>query len=81
VRLPFTRVRSGTRWPRIHQRDRSALWFGPSAGKPGVNRFDDPAGLFRVCYLGTTMDVCFAETFLRNPPVRILALEDLANRR
>jgi hypothetical protein len=24
--------------------------------------------------------VCFAETFLRNPPVRILALDDLAGR-
>jgi len=24
--------------------------------------------------------VCFAETFLRNPPVRILALDDLASR-
>ena len=47
---------------------------------PGVNRFDDPAARFRVCYLGTTIDVCFAETFLRNPPVRILALEDLAAR-
>ena len=33
-----------------------------------------------VCYLGTTLEVCFAETFLRNPPVRILALDDLAGR-
>ena len=45
-----------------------------------MNRFDDPAGRFRVCYLGTTIDVCFAETFLKNPPGLILALEDLANR-
>jgi|HubBroStandDraft_1064217.scaffolds.fasta_scaffold00516_7 hypothetical protein len=77
VRLPLSRVRAGTRWLRIHPRDKSALWFGPAAGKPGVNRFDDPTGRFRVCYLGTTIEVCFAETFLRNPPVRILALEDL----
>ena len=33
-----------------------------------------------MCYLGTTLDVCFAETFLRNPPVRILALDDLDGR-
>jgi hypothetical protein len=33
-----------------------------------------------VCYFGTTLEVCFAETFLRNPPVRILALDDLAGR-
>jgi len=77
VRLPLSRVRAGTRWLRIHPRNQSALWFGPAAGMPGVNRFDDPAERFRVCYLGTTIDICFAETFLRNQPVRILAFEDL----
>jgi hypothetical protein len=41
---------------------------------------DHPAGRFRVSYFGTTLEVCFAETFLRNPPVRILALDDLAAR-
>jgi hypothetical protein len=45
-----------------------------------VHRFDDPEGDFRVCYFGTSLEVCFAETFLRNPPVRILALDDLADR-
>ena len=44
------------------------------------HRFDDPVGRFRVCHFGTTIEVCFAETFLRNPPVRILALDDLAER-
>ena len=33
-----------------------------------------------MCYFGTNSDVCFAETFLRNPLVRILALDDLADR-
>ena len=37
-------------------------------------------GRFRVCYLGTTVEACFAETFLRHPPVRILTLADLADR-
>jgi hypothetical protein len=45
-----------------------------------IHRFDDPLGRFRVCYLGTTVEACFAETFLRNPPVRILSLADLADR-
>jgi len=79
-RLSLSRVRAGTHYLRIHARQRSALWFGPSAGHLPINRFDDPAGRFRTCYLGTTIDVCFAETFLRNPPVRILAIEDLAAR-
>ena len=65
---------------RIHAEARNALWFGPGSGRQPIHRFDDPAGRFRVCYFGTTVEVCFAETFLRNPPVRILALDDLAGR-
>lgn len=65
---------------RIHAQARSALWFGPGSGRRPIHRFDDPAGRFQVCYFGTTVEVCFAETFLRNPPVRILALDDLAGR-
>ena len=79
-RLPLRRVRSGTRWMRIHAQARNALWVGPARGHPPIHRFDDPAGRFRICYFGTTLEVCFAETFLRNPPVRILALEDLVSR-
>ena len=79
-RLPLSRVPAGTRWLRIHVRGSNALWFGPAAGSLPVHRFDDPSSRFKVCYLGTTIDVCFAETFLRNPPVRILALGDLADR-
>ena len=59
---------------------RGALWFGPGSGRQQIHRFDDPAGRFGVCYLGTTLEVCFAETFLRDPPVRIVALNDLATR-
>ncbi len=79
-RLPLTCVRVGSRWMRIHVQARNALWFGPGSGRQPIHRFDDPTGRFRVCYLGTTFEVCFAETFLRNPPVRILALDDLAGR-
>ena len=79
-RLPLSRVRAGTHWLRIHAQARSPLRFGPARGRPAIHRFDDPSGRFRVCYFGTTLEVCFAETFLRNPPVRILALDDLAGR-
>jgi len=79
-RLPPSRVRAGTRWMRIHARASNALCFGPARGQPPIHRFDDTAGRFRVCYFGTTLEVCFAETFLCNPPVRILALDDLAAR-
>jgi hypothetical protein len=79
-RLPLRSLRAGSRLMRIHAPARRALWFGPGSGRQPIHRFDDPAGRFRVCYLGTTLAVCFAETFLRNPPVRILALADLAGR-
>jgi hypothetical protein len=79
-RLPLSRVKAGSRWMRIHGRARNALCFGPASGRPPIHRFDDPNGQFRVCYFGTNIEVCFAETFLRNPPVRILSLEDLAGR-
>jgi RES domain len=65
---------------RIHHRYRKPLWFGPGSGIQAIHRFDDPEGQFGVCYFGTNPAVCFAETFLRNPPVRILALDDLADR-
>lgn len=78
--VKLVRIRAGTQLMRIHARSRDALWFGPARGDLPVHRFDDPLGRFRVCYLGTTRDVCFAETFLRNPPVRILAMGDLQNR-
>jgi len=79
-KLPLTRIQIGSSWIRVHTKARNALWFGPARGKPPVHRFDDPNGRFRVCYLGTNEEVCFAETFLRNPPVRILSLDDLADR-
>jgi hypothetical protein len=79
-RLPSIQVKAGTRWMRIHAPGRNALWFGPGSGRQPIHRFDDPEKRFPVCYFGTTLEVCFAETFLRNPPVRILALDDLAGR-
>lgn len=79
-RLPLNRVRVGSHWMRIHAQGKSSLWFGPGSGRQPIHRFDDPTGRFRVCYLGTSFEVCFTETFLRNPPVRILALDDLAGR-
>ena len=79
-RLPLSHVKAGTRWMRIHAHGRNALWFGPGSGRQPIHRFDDPEGRFGISYFGTTLEVCFAETFLRNPPVRILALDDLAVR-
>lgn len=76
-RLPIDLAKEGASWQRIHKRDRDPLWFGPREGRPPIGRFDDPDRVFRVCYLGTTMAACFAESFLRTPPVRTIALAEL----
>ena len=80
-RLPIDTIKPGAQWVRIHSSHREALWFGPALGMPPVHRFDDPSGEYRTCYLSTRIAGAFAETFLRNPPVRVLALSDLATRR
>src|SRR5271165_1266415 len=76
-RLPVSRIRSGRVFWRIHSPAHDALWFGPKPGGPPLNRFDDPEREFHICYLAMSGEVAFAETFLRNPPVRILGLMDL----
>lgn len=65
---------------RIHRSGHGPIWFGPGAGKPAAYRFDAPRGEFGVCYLGRTPEASFAETFLRQPPVRLVTLGDLAGR-
>jgi hypothetical protein len=79
-RLPITKVTAGTRWFRVHASTRGVPWFGPAASSPPIHRFDDPAGRFHVCYLALGIEASFSETFLRNPPVRILEFDDLGAR-
>jgi RES domain len=88
--LPLRRLAAGSPLYRVHRRELDPLWFGPAAGATATNRFDDPlwdeppdvvpGPRFQVCYLGTSPASCFAETFLRNPPVRLLSLADLSRR-
>jgi hypothetical protein len=72
-------VAAGARLWRVHAADLAPLWFGPAAGDPPRNRFDDPArgagagDTFGVCYLGLTPEAAFAESFLRRPGVRLLS--------
>jgi hypothetical protein len=65
---------------RIHRPHRDALCFGPLLGAPPLFRFDDPEGKYKVCYVGTTIEVAFAETFLREPPVVLVSRAALADR-
>jgi hypothetical protein len=65
---------------RIHRTEYTPVWFGPGPDKPPAYRFDAPAGEFGVCYFGRTPEASFAETFLRQPPVRLISMQDLASR-
>jgi RES domain len=80
-RLPLEDVPAGTEWWRIHRKIHDPLFFSPPTGYPPAGRFDASDGSFRVCYLGSSAEVSFAETFLRGPvPDLILAQSDLEQR-
>jgi hypothetical protein len=72
VTLPMDVLGVGTRVVRIHKIGNTEPFFGPEAGGAPTHRFHDPRGEFRVCFLGEDPSASFAETFLRDPPVRLL---------
>lgn len=80
ARLTALMVGRGTTVTRIHRSASIEPFFGPRPGDPPAHRFDDPLGEFRVCYLGEHASASFVETFLRNPPVRIVTRAELAKR-
>lgn len=61
---------------RIHLANAAPEWYGPGADSPPTGRFDDPEGTYGVCYFGNSFAAAFAETLLRNPPKRLLSLDD-----
>lgn len=74
--LPIETVATGTVLRRIHRSDLGAVHFG----KAGHSRFDDPQGMFGVCYLGASLEAAFAETCLRAVGTTILSWAFLAER-
>ena len=79
-KLPVDSISKPDTLYRIHRSVHGPLWFGPGAGNPAAYRFDAPGGEYGVCYFGVTPGASFAETFLRTPPVRLIAMEELAAR-
>lgn len=78
AKLPLRRLPRGETFFRIHLARHRPLWFGPARGEPPTNRFDDPSGVYRVCYLGCSVEAAFVEKLLRAPPVRVLSRRALA---
>ena len=78
--LPLVTLGAGTSIARIHWSSTIEPFFGPKPDTPPTHRFHDPLGKFRVCFIGENDSASFAETFLRNPPVRLITRAELAPR-
>lgn len=70
--LPLRIVAAGARLSRIHRRTLDPIYFSPGPGQPPRNRFDSASGRFGVLYAAEEFAVCFAETLLREPTVRLV---------
>lgn len=78
--LPALKLAADCVFWRVHGTARDPRWLGPAPGEPPGNRFDAPAGEYRVCYLGDSPEVAFAETFLRGSRTRMLERASLSAR-
>lgn len=78
--LPLTDLAAGTTLLRIHRESRSPLFFSPGPGCPPAGRFDSATSRFGVMYLAVTFEGAFAETVLRNPARRLVAMGEIAGR-
>ena len=76
--LPTHPIDAGSVLYRCHRARFGPLHFGTGNA---VNRFDDPAHTFGVCYLATSYEAAFVETFLREPGKTLLSLDEVDARR
>ena len=64
--LPVRRLPEGATLYRAHRIGVDPVFFGPRGPHP-VNRFDDPGGTFKVCYLGLHEAAALVEGVLHQP--------------
>jgi hypothetical protein len=79
-RLPVATLAAGAALWRIHRRAYGPVWFGPAPGAPPENRFDAPAGEFRVCYFGQSLEAAFVETLVRGRSRLLVSRAELRER-
>lgn len=80
ARLPIAVFAPGKTWHRIHRSSDPPLHFGPPPGSPPLNRFDAPAGEYRVLYLGLSLSAAFVETLVRNPAIPFVERSEVETR-
>lgn len=72
-------IPAGSSFVRIHWKTNGAVFFGPQPGFTPANRFDAPAGEYRVLYGALDVAGAYIETVLRRPG-RILRRADAYGR-
>jgi hypothetical protein len=77
--LRLRRLRDGSVFHRIHRKTLSALFFGPAGPLP-VQRYDDPAGGYKMLYLALDLETAFGETMVRVPTVSDVLSSDVGLR-
>jgi len=70
--LRSTILETGEIIVRVHRKLQGAVFFGPEPGSSPQNRFDAPAGQFRVLYAAQRLEGAFVETVLRRPGNRVV---------
>jgi hypothetical protein len=75
---PITRVVAGQMLYRVHPANRNARFYGK---RDGTWRWDDPANVYGVLYVGLTREGPFAETLLRRPKERAIVWSEVDKRR
>ena len=77
--LRLRRMREGAVFHRIHRKTLSPLFFGPAGATP-PQRYDDPAGGYKLLYLALDLETAFGETLVRVPTVTDVLSSDVAVR-
>lgn len=74
--LRLRRLREGAVFHRIHRKTLSPLFFGPAGATP-LQRYDDPAGGYKLLYLALDLETAFGETLVRVPTVTDVLSSDV----
>lgn len=80
ARLPIDTISTAQVLHRVHRTRLGPIFFGPGKGQPASYRFDSAGGRFGVLYIGLSRSAALAETLLRNPQRRMVAMADIEDR-
>lgn len=80
TKLPLTGLPAGSSLVRVHRTGYDPVFYSPGPGRPPAGRFDSATGAFGVSYLAFSFEGALAETVLRSPARRLIAVGEIAGR-